>query len=200
MKRKSMIDKSDRNLSSMLILVTTFLIMIGATVLFFSLEADFSNFRTKRLSTTIGTIFLYIATGVLLYKALFFIYTLFCYFRYKAIPSVSDGELPTCTVIVPAYNEGKQVYETLRSLANSDYPKNKMQLIAIDDGSKDDTWFWLQEAKKYLGDRVTIYQQPKNMGKRHALYRGFKTGNGEVFVTVDSDSIVVGDKIGRAHV
>src|SRR5690625_845955 len=119
MKTKPMLDRSNKSLSSALILLTTFLIMIGATYLFFSLEADFTNFRAKRLSTTIGTIFLYIATGVLLYKALFFIYTLYCYFRYKAIPSVSDGELPTCTVIVPAYNEGKQVYETLRSLANS---------------------------------------------------------------------------------
>src|SRR5690625_4448664 len=95
MKTKPMLDRSNKSLSSALILLTTFLIMIGATYLFFSLEADFTNFRAKRLSTTIGTIFLYIATGVLLYKALFFIYTLYCYFRYKAIPSVSDGELPT---------------------------------------------------------------------------------------------------------
>lgn len=190
-----MIDKSDRSLSGVLILITTFILMIGATVLFFSLDADFSNFRAQRLSTTIGSIFLYLATGILLYKALFFIYTLYCYFRYKSISSVSDGELPTCTVIVPAYNEGKQVYETLRSLANSDYPADKLELIAIDDGSKDDTWYWLQEAKKYLGDRVSIYQQPKNMGKRHALYRGFKQGSGEVFVTVDSDSIVVVDTL-----
>lgn len=195
MKMEPMLDKSNRNISSVLILVTTFLIMIGATILFFSLEADFTNFRAKRLSTTIGSIFLYIATGVLLYKALFFIYTLYCYFGYKAIPSVSDDELPVCTVIVPAYNEGKQVYETLRSLANSDYPKDKLELIAIDDGSQDDTWYWLQEAKKYLGERVSIYQQPENMGKRHALYRGFKTGQGEVFVTVDSDSIVVIDTL-----
>lgn len=190
-----MIDKSDRSLSGVLILISTFILMIGATVLFFSLDADFSNFRAQRLSTTIGSIFLYLATGILLYKALFFIYTLYCYFRYKSISSVSDGELPTCTVIVPAYNEGKQVYETLRSLANSDYPAAKLELIAIDDGSKDDTWYWLQEAKKYLGDRVSIYQQPKNMGKRHALYRGFKQGSGEVFVTVDSDSIVVVDTL-----
>lgn len=195
MKKKQKLIKSDRSLSGVLVLLTAFFIMIGATILFFSLEGDFANFRAQRLSTTIGSAFLYMAAGIMVYKALFFIYTLYCYFRYKSISSVSDGELPTCTVIVPAYNEGKQVYETLRSLANSDYPKDKIQLIAIDDGSKDDTWYWLQEAKKYLGDRVAIYQQPRNMGKRHALYRGFKTGSGEVFVTVDSDSIVVGDTL-----
>lgn len=76
------------------------------------------------------------------------------------------------------------------SLAKSDYPEGKMQILAIDDGSLDDTWSWMQEAKKKLGDRLEICKQPKNKGKRHALYRGFHLGTGEIFVTVDSDSIV----------
>lgn len=189
-KIKLILDKAGHSITSVLILLTVFLMMIGATILFLTLEVDFSNFRTERLSSSIGSMFLYLATGILIFKALFFIYIFYRYFKYKSISSVSDEELPTCTVIVPAYNEGKQVFDTLKSLANSDYPKEKIQLLAIDDGSKDDTWFWMQEAKKFLGDRVTIYQQPKNMGKRHALYRGFHKGTGEVFVTVDSDSIV----------
>src|SRR5690606_38132393 len=84
----------------------------------------------------------------------------------------------------------KQVWATLMSLAESDYPEEKLQLLAVDDGSKDDTWYWMLEAKKTLGDRLSIYQQPENKGKRHALYRGFNLGTGDVFVTVDSDSIV----------
>jgi hyaluronan synthase len=136
-----------------------------------------------------------IAGALLLFKASFFMYTLYKYFRYKPIASVSDKELPTCTVIVPAYNEGKQVYDTLMSLAKSDYPQHKLQLLAIDDGSKDDTWPWIIEAKKSLGDRVSIYKQPQNKGKRHALYRGFNEGTGDIFVTVDSDSIVKEDTL-----
>src|SRR5690606_27328469 len=69
------------------------------------------------------------------------------------------------------------------------------QLLAIDDGSKDDTWDWMKKAKEELGDRVVILQQPNNQGKRHALYRGFNLGTGEVFVTVDSDSIVEKDTL-----
>nr|WP_310992118.1 glycosyltransferase family 2 protein [Aequorivita sp. S2608]MDS1297759.1 glycosyltransferase family 2 protein [Aequorivita sp. S2608] len=172
------------------VLASTFLLMIGATYLFFLLDNDFAAFREERLSSTLGFAFLALATGLFIFKAGFFVYTLFRYFKYKAIASVSDSELPTCTVIVPAYNEGKQVYDTLMSLAKSDYPKAKLQLLSIDDGSKDDTWYWMKEAKKVLGTRVDIYQQPKNKGKRHALYRGFNLGSGDVFVTVDSDSIV----------
>src|SRR5690606_5174086 len=69
------------------------------------------------------------------------------------------------------------------------------QLLAIDDGSQDDTWMWMQRAKRELGARVSIYQQPENKGKRHALYRGFHLGTGDVFVTVDSDSIVKPDTL-----
>ncbi|UWX55124.1 glycosyltransferase family 2 protein [Maribacter litopenaei] len=174
---------------------STFVLMIASIYVMYVLQTDYDQFNQDRMSTTFGMIFMFIAAGLFAFKAGFFVYTLYRYFRYKAIDSVSDEELPTCTVIVPAYNEGKQVYATLKSLAASDYPEGKLQLLSIDDGSKDDTWYWMQEAKKVLGDRVSICQQPKNMGKRHALYRGFNEGTGDVFVTVDSDSIVDRDTL-----
>lgn len=174
---------------------STFVLMIASIYVVYVLQTDFDKFREFRMSSTLGSIFMIIASALFVFKAGFFLYTLYRYFRYKAIESVSDEELPTVTVIVPAYNEGKQVWATLMSLAESDFPHEKLQLLSIDDGSKDDTWYWMQEAKKVLGDRVAIYQQPKNMGKRHALYRGFNEGTGEIFVTVDSDSIVKKDTL-----
>jgi hyaluronan synthase len=177
------------------VLVSTFILMIGSGFLVFDLQNDFQQFRTDRINSTFGLIFLVVATGLFIFKAGFFIYNLFLYFRYRSVKSVTDEQLPTCTVIVPAYNEGKQVWDTLMSLADSNYPEGKLELLAIDDGSKDDTWYWMQEAKKRLGDRLSIYKQPKNKGKRHALYRGFNLGIGEVFVTVDSDSVVKSDTL-----
>ncbi len=50
------------------------------------------------------------------------VYILYLYVKYKPVKSVSDEELPTVTVIVPAYNEGELVWQTLLSLADSDYP------------------------------------------------------------------------------
>ena len=180
---------------NILVLVNTFLLLAGGAFLVYQMQNDFAQFRMERLNSTWGLIFFAVATSLFIYKAGFFIYQLYLYFRYKPVTSVTDDELPTVTVIVPAYNEGKQVWATLKSLAKSDYPVEKIQLLAIDDGSKDDTWYWMQEAKKQLGDRVAIYQQPENKGKRHALYRGFNIGSGEVFVTVDSDSVVNADTL-----
>jgi len=181
--------------NSLLTLLASFAIMIGAAYLVYVFHDDLLKFNSENLNTSLGSIFFSLLGGLFAFKAVTFIYDLFLYFKYKPIASVSDEELPTVTVIVPAYNEGKQVWETLKSLSNSDYPKEKIQILSIDDGSKDDTWEWMQEAKRLLGKHVTIMQQPKNMGKRHALYRGFHTGTGEVFVTVDSDSIVKKDTL-----
>lgn len=183
------------NNSELLALLATFGILIAGSLGAFYLAPQVENIQMERWSTTVGATILVIATALFLFKGFVFLYHLNLFRKYKAIESVSDAELPTVTVIVPAYNEGKLVYDTLISLANSDYPSAKMQLLTIDDGSKDDTWSWIQLAKHKLGDRVSIFQQPKNMGKRHALYRGFTIGTGEVFVTVDSDSVVNPDTL-----
>ena len=189
------ISKAIPNQWGVVVLVSTFLLMIGSVFLVFELQADFSQFNVDRINSTWGFPFLIVASILLLFRTAFFAYHVFLYFKYKPIESVSDELLPTCTVIVPAYNEGKQVFATLMSLAESKYPQEKLQLLAIDDGSEDDTWYWMQQAKRKLGDRLSIYQQPENKGKRHALYRGFNLGSGEIFVTVDSDSVVKTDTL-----
>ncbi len=179
----------------LLVLTSSFLLMIGAVYLAYTLQSDFNEFNQERTNSVLGLSFMIIAGILFVLKAAYFVFILFRYFKYKPVASVTNDELPTCTVIVPAYNEGKQVYDTLISLAESDFPTEKLQLISIDDGSADDTWNWMKEAKNRLGDRLEIYQQPENKGKRHALYRGFNIGKGDIFVTVDSDSIVKTDTL-----
>lgn len=181
--------------ANLMVLTGTFLLLMAGAYLAYELQPEFYEFNVERLNSAIGFPFLVLASVLLLFKAGFMLYNIYLYFRYKPIKSVTDEELPTCTVIVPAYNEGKLVWDTLLSIAESDYPQEKLQLLAIDDGSQDDTWYWMQQAKKRLGDRLSIYQQPVNKGKRHALYRGFNMGTGEIFVTIDSDSIVKTDTL-----
>ncbi|MDT0649197.1 glycosyltransferase family 2 protein [Autumnicola edwardsiae] len=176
-------------------LAGTLLLLIAGAFSVYLLQPQFQEMNLSRMNTVGGMILLALTSFLLIFRLSFLAYISRLFFRYKPVNSVTDEELPSCTVIVPAYNEGKQVYSTLLSLVNSLYPAEKLQLIAIDDGSKDDTWGWMKKAKEELGDRVAIYQQPVNQGKRHALYRGFKMGTGEVFITVDSDSIVEKDTL-----
>lgn len=177
------------------VLVSTFILMFIGAYSVYHLQADFDQFQLDRMNSSWGFPFLVVAGLLFAFQTGVFLYNLFLYFQYKPIESVSDDLLPTCTVIVPAYNEGKLVWDTLLSLADSDFPAHKLEILAVDDGSKDDTWYWMQQAKIKLGDRLTIFQQPENKGKRHALHRGFELGTGEIFVTVDSDSIVKKDTL-----
>jgi hyaluronan synthase len=114
---------------------------------------------------------------------------------YRNAPALDDKALPGCTVIVPAYNEGEHVAETLFSLLESDYPAEKLQIIAINDGSKDDTMEWIRYAEKRSAGRIVTLDLLKNGGKKHALYRGFHMAKFDIVVTVDSDSIVTRDSL-----
>lgn len=124
-----------------------------------------------------------------------FVWRIVLFFMYRPSAACSDDELPACCVIVPAYNEGRQAFDTIVSIVRSNYPAGKMSIIGIDDGSADDTWFWLEKAQTAYPDRVELFRQPANRGKRHALYRGFENGECDVFVTIDSDSNVTPDTL-----
>lgn len=178
------------------VISTVSLLMIGVSFLIYNYVAN-GNIHFLDPESFNGK-FLYIfSLSLLLFKLCFLLFLFISYQKYKPTQTVSHFQLPKTTVIVPAYNEGKQVYDTLISLSQSDYPKEKLQLISIDDGSVDDTWSWIQKAKQELGDQVIIFKQPKNMGKRAALHRGFLSATGDIFVTVDSDSIVLPTTIGN---
>ncbi|WP_428564522.1 MAG: glycosyltransferase family 2 protein [Solidesulfovibrio sp. DCME] len=111
--------------------------------------------------------------------------------RYRPYAALPDARLPLATVVIPAYNEGRQVLETVRSVMASDYPADKLHILCVDDGSADDTWQWMRLAAREFPGRLRLLRQPRNMGKRHALLAGFRQARGEVFVTIDSDSLVL---------
>jgi hyaluronan synthase len=92
------------------------------------------------------------------------------------------------TVIVPAYNEGANVRVALESAIASDYPADRVEILAIDDGSTDDTWAHIEAVAAAHPGRVTPIRQARNGGKREALRSGFARAEGELLVTVDSDS------------
>jgi len=71
----------------------------------------------------------------------------YLWWRYKPYP-VPPGPLPRVTAIIPAYNEGAMVEKAIYSLAASDYPAGQLEIICIDDGSRDDTWEYMQRAAR----------------------------------------------------
>jgi hyaluronan synthase len=109
---------------------------------------------------------------------------------YRPFAAVSDADAPTLTVIIPAYNEGAMVEEAIASVAGAVYPRERLEIIAIDDGSSDDTWNHIRHAALCFPGLVTPVRLPANLGKRGALAEGFRRARGELIVTVDSDSVI----------
>ncbi|MCK4968489.1 MAG: glycosyltransferase, partial [Candidatus Aenigmarchaeota archaeon] len=88
------------------------------------------------------------------------------------------------------YNEEKTIAGTMKSVFALDYPKNKIELLVVNDGSKDKT---LEIAKNIAnlsnGMRVTVLTQ-KNKGKGSAINHAIRNSRGEFVVNLDADSFV----------
>lgn len=93
---------------------------------------------------------------------------------------------PSVTILVPAHNEAGTLGKTLKSLLALNYPKNKLGIIVIDDGSTDNT---SGAAKKFVSYRVFLIRK-KNGGKASALNAGLRAAKGELVGCVDADSTV----------
>ncbi len=112
------------------------------------------------------------------------------WFKYRPFQAAGTAGAPFLTVIIPAYNEGPMVNNTVDSVAMADYPHDRLQIIVVDDGSKDDTWEHITSAAARYPHLVTSVRFPKNRGKRAALEAGFRQARGDVAVTIDSDSVI----------
>jgi len=76
----------------------------------------------------------YLAFGLTLWTFLTLAYRIWFACRYRSYAPLSDSALPTVTIVIPAYNEGRQILPTVRSVMNSRYPMEKMQVICVDNG------------------------------------------------------------------
>ncbi|WP_411168559.1 glycosyltransferase [Clostridium sp. MB05] len=118
------------------------------------------------------------------------------YFYYLDIMNTrldeSLDEYPFVSVLVPAHNEGKVIEKTARSLLEIDYPKNRYEVIIINDNSSDNSAEILDRVKKEYSDRnFIIINTDKNTGgkgKSTALNIGFSKSKGEILAVYDADN------------
>ncbi len=106
------------------------------------------------------------------------------------------ASFPTVSVIVPAYNEGRNIASCLASILASDYPHDKLQVIIVNDGSRDDT------AEIVCGYLATVPGAPvklvdqANAGKAHALNNALRNhATGDLVMCLDADSSIAPDAI-----
>lgn len=141
---------------------------------------------------------MYVVVFLAVYVQVFFMLTFFE--RRKHLNDLHGEDVPVLTdypsvaVIVPAWNESKTVHGTVDSLLNLDYPKNRLEIIVVDDGSTDNTW---EEIFKYKDHpQVRIFQK-ENGGKHTAVNFGIDNTKADFISCLDADSFVAPDALKR---
>ncbi|MDB0437921.1 glycosyl transferase family 2 [Clostridioides difficile] len=99
---------------------------------------------------------------------------------------------PMVSILVPAHNEAKVIGRTVESLLLLNYPKDKMELIVINDNSSDNSREILDSIKsKYKNYNFTIINTDSTTGgkgKSNALNIGYKISKGEFIAVYDADN------------
>ena len=126
---------------------------------------------------------------------LLLLFRTFFWIRYKPLPRCNFDAAPFLTVVIPAYNEGSMVELTINSVATALYPSDRIEIIVVDDGSRDDTWLYIQKAARRYPALVTAIRFKENRGKRTALAEAFRIARGEIVATIDSDSVIERDAL-----
>jgi cellulose synthase/poly-beta-1,6-N-acetylglucosamine synthase-like glycosyltransferase len=116
--------------------------------------------------------------------------------RRKQFDTPASDYEPRVTVIVPMYNEGRDVAETIRSILNQNYPPKKLQVIVVDDCSSDDSVHWACAAARRAPGRVKILKNQINVGKRIGILNAVRRTTDEIIVSVDSDVVLEAAAIG----
>lgn len=97
--------------------------------------------------------------------------------------------LPFISILIPAHNEDIVIENTLRSMGNLTYPKEKYEIILINDHSTDDTEKKAKELQKKI-ENLKILNVPKEEGrsKGAALNYGVKYAKGDFIAVYDADN------------
>jgi cellulose synthase/poly-beta-1,6-N-acetylglucosamine synthase-like glycosyltransferase len=138
---------------------------------------------------SVFTAIFYVFSFISVYVQVFFLMT-YLEKRRHIVKHPDNLELldyPTVTIAVPCYNEEGTIDKTVKSLLALDYPKDKISIFLIDDGSRDNTWNIIKGFDN--GSNIFAFKK-ENGGKHTALNLALEKTTAEFFGCLDSDSLV----------
>ncbi len=114
------------------------------------------------------------------------------------MPDSRDQDLPTVTLIIPAYNEAAVIVDKVNNLGMLDYPADKLQIQIICDGCRDDT---AERARlthrqpENLHLQLQVIEQGDNQGKVARLNGAIESSGSELIALSDASALVSTDAL-----
>jgi cellulose synthase/poly-beta-1,6-N-acetylglucosamine synthase-like glycosyltransferase len=108
----------------------------------------------------------------------------------RPIPNATPESLPTCTLVVAAYNEEDYIIEKIKNTLKLNYPKDKLKLLFITDGSSDKT---PEIIARY--PEIKLMHSPERRGKIAAVHRAVDHVDSEAVVFTDANTFLNADAL-----
>ncbi|MBI2143115.1 glycosyltransferase family 2 protein [Candidatus Woesearchaeota archaeon] len=140
-------------------------------------------------------VIVWVAYFIGLYFAIFWLYAFFERYELfreesRASGSRKPSRYPKVSVIIPAYNAAATIRDCVLSAVKLDYPRGKLEVVVVNDGSTDSTAAIVSELIRSRKSTDIKLMSQKNLGKGAAVNNGVRMCCGEFFAVLDSDSFV----------
>jgi glycosyltransferase involved in cell wall biosynthesis len=95
---------------------------------------------------------------------------------------------PRVSVIIPAFNAANTIEDLIKSLINQSFSRDKIEIIVVDDCSKDNTLEIITKLKKEY--HLNLYSHEVNKGLAAARNTGIRNSSGKILIFIDADMVV----------
>lgn len=111
----------------------------------------------------------------------------------RAEKETSDFQ-PVITVMIPVYNSEATLYRCIQSIEESTYPTDLIEVLLVDNGSKDNSFMEFQRAQIDF-PTLGMWWMSSRQGKSKALNKAIFNSNGKYIINIDSDGILHSDAL-----
>lgn len=102
--------------------------------------------------------------------------------------------LPNITLMIPVYNSGQTLYRCIQSIDQSTYPNHLIEIMLVDNGSKDNSFEIFQKAQMEF-PTLAMWWMNSKQGKSKALNKAIFNSSGKYIINIDSDGVLHKDAL-----
>ncbi len=102
--------------------------------------------------------------------------------------------LPSITLMIPVYNSGGTLYRCIESIEKSSYPNHLIEIMLVDNGSKDESFEIFQKAQMDF-PTLSMWWMNSRQGKSKALNKAIFNCEGKYVINIDSDGVLEKDAL-----